>query len=279
MSDPTDNGPIGPLWAAVRELEKDVVLLREGCRALEVRNLDLAKRLDDRHGDVCKGLSLHAKELAEIREAIEGQRNPLWAAVRELRAEVGEWREHCDDGVQAGLEAQTRQTKLDDRLADAEHRIKLLQAQRDEMWRRISECTPPHDTGLNGFLAAEFDARLAALERARPPTLGELRDAVNQLPCCRECGSMVIDGACTLEPTHALAAQDWDGPSGCPMPGSCSASPPLRWTKTPPSAPGWYWYRDSTCQQRPLVLRCDGASERWVFAAEWAGPIATPEEP
>lgn len=64
----------------------------------------------------------------------------------------------------------------------------------------------------------------------------------------------------------------------------------MTWTTTPPTAPGWYWFRhtrlsDAQCVQ--VVGHEDGAARVWLMAVdrplkvacgEWAGPIVPPQE-
>ena len=50
----------------------------------------------------------------------------------------------------------------------------------------------------------------------------------------------------------------------------------LRWTKEPPTEPGWYWFRNLS---KPKILHLNGVKNRKPHPAdEWAGPIQEPVE-
>ena len=50
----------------------------------------------------------------------------------------------------------------------------------------------------------------------------------------------------------------------------------LRWTKEPPTEPGWYWFRNLS---KPQIVHLNGVKDRKPHPAdEWAGPIQEPEE-
>ena len=50
---------------------------------------------------------------------------------------------------------------------------------------------------------------------------------------------------------------------------------PLRWTNEPPTAPGWYWFRNLS---KPQIVHLNGVKNRKPHPAdEWAGPIQEPE--
>ena len=49
---------------------------------------------------------------------------------------------------------------------------------------------------------------------------------------------------------------------------------PLRWTKEPPTEPGWYWFRNMS---KPQIVHLNGVKNRKPHPAdEWAGPIQEP---
>lgn len=49
---------------------------------------------------------------------------------------------------------------------------------------------------------------------------------------------------------------------------------PLRWTKEPPTEPGWYWFRNLS---KPQIVHLNGVKNRKPHPAdEWAGPIQEP---
>lgn len=49
---------------------------------------------------------------------------------------------------------------------------------------------------------------------------------------------------------------------------------PLRWTKEPPTEPGWYWFRNLS---RPQIVPMNGMKTCKPHPAdEWAGPIQEP---
>ena len=49
---------------------------------------------------------------------------------------------------------------------------------------------------------------------------------------------------------------------------------PLRWTKEPPTEPGWYWFRNLS---KPQIVHLNGVKDRKPHPAdEWAGPIQEP---
>jgi hypothetical protein len=60
------------------------------------------------------------------------------------------------------------------------------------------------------------------------------------------------------------------------------------WTKTKPSAAGWYWFRGSANEADPFIVQVDevghfrwpdgGFQEVTLAKGEWAGPIQLPEE-
>ncbi len=85
------------------------------------------------------------------------------------------------------------------------------------------------------------------------------------------------------------AANAWVNESGC----DCVAcivraafqycAPALRWRREPPDVPGWWWHRRLGASAD--LVHCDAASVEWHASravpregAEWAGPIAEPEE-
>ena len=62
---------------------------------------------------------------------------------------------------------------------------------------------------------------------------------------------------------------------------------PLRWTKEPPTEPGFYWYRNEEvegviqiCKSvKGLYIMCHGFSEEYdIPVGEWAGAIQEPAE-
>jgi hypothetical protein len=141
-----------------------------------------------------------------------------------------------------------------DRLADAEHRIQLLQAQRDDLHRRVdslSEC-------FGSLISREHDKRLAALE-SRPTRF---------VPMSR-----------TVRPEVQLV--DDDDPAQQPA--------PVRWTKTPPDRAGWWWMRLLDGAEVVRVLPSDdGMRVHWTSGrrgslrymnAEWSSaPVEPPAE-
>ena len=60
------------------------------------------------------------------------------------------------------------------------------------------------------------------------------------------------------------------------------------WTKTKPSAAGWYWFRGSANEPDPFIVQVDevghfrwpdgGFQEVTLAKGEWAGPIHLPGE-
>lgn len=72
-----------------------------------------------------------------------------------------------------------------------------------------------------------------------------------------------------------------------------AAPPPLRWSRTPPSSPGWWWTREgeevvvAKIFSRPSgglqISAANWFEPLWLTAEfepnrEWAGPIAPPRE-
>jgi hypothetical protein len=61
-----------------------------------------------------------------------------------------------------------------------------------------------------------------------------------------------------------------------------------QWSKTKPSAAGWYWFRGSAHEADPFIVEVDevgqfqwpdgGFQEVTLAKGEWAGPIQLPEE-
>lgn len=151
-------------------------------------------------------------------------------------------------------------------------------------------------------LVTRMDDRVAKLEAA-----AQVRPAQGPLPgCgCEPCEEKRADivqrdikpqewNPFTCEPVKG----DYNGPHG-PVPMASAvqpeplATPPLRWTKNPPSEPGWYWYRGSMgdvdiVRLAPGSARIDRLVAWWpegheayadlFVSAEWAGPIPMPEE-
>lgn len=64
--------------------------------------------------------------------------------------------------------------------------------------------------------------------------------------------------------------------------------PHLRWSSSPPTQPGWYWYRGEAHEADPLIVLVDetgafqwpdgGYQEAGLARGEWAGPIEPPED-
>ena len=61
-----------------------------------------------------------------------------------------------------------------------------------------------------------------------------------------------------------------------------------QWSKTKPTAPGWYWYRGEAHEDNPFIVLVDQAGQfQWpdggyqqvgLAKGEWAGPIEEPRE-
>ena len=54
---------------------------------------------------------------------------------------------------------------------------------------------------------------------------------------------------------------------------------PLRWTKEPPTEPGYYWLRQTSTKGLVQIIRACGEELQYNWEdAEWAGPIQEPVE-
>ncbi len=94
----------------------------------------------------------------------------------------------------------------------------------------------------------------------------DLQIVETDMTCCIRCCTK----GCWLEgPTKEWKASAIEAWNALPS--------PMRWTKEPPTEPGWYWLRQASTKGLVQIVRAcvEELPYNWEDA-EWAGPIQEP---
>lgn len=96
----------------------------------------------------------------------------------------------------------------------------------------------------------------------------DLQIVETDMTCCIRCCTK----GCWLEgPTKEWKASAIEAWNALPR--------TLRWTKEPPTEPGWYWLRQANTKDLVQIVRACGEELPYNWEnAEWAGPIQEPVE-